>query len=128
MAATPNAFTTGKDDGDVRRRNIQTHEKANGGTVYKIEAEDTKKVQKVSSSEAGVARRCLLTADSCYSKNPTSLPSWTNGNSSSPLLYLQHLLSLHGCGALAYRLLSRGMKPSKLFCHFLTQLYHVAAD
>ncbi len=60
MAATNHAFTTGKDDGDVRRRNIQTYEKANGGTVYKIEAEDTKKVQKVSSCEVGAARECLL--------------------------------------------------------------------
>ena len=60
MAAAHDAFTTGKDDGDVRRRNIQTYEKANGGTVYKIEAEDTKKLQKVSSSEAGAVRRCLL--------------------------------------------------------------------
>lgn len=60
MAATRDAFTTGKDDGDLRRRNIQTHEKANGGMVYKIEAEDTKKLQKVSSSEARAARGQLL--------------------------------------------------------------------
>ena len=60
MAATHDAFATGKDEGDVRRRNIQTHEKANGGTVYKIEAEDTKKLQKVSSSEARAAGGRLL--------------------------------------------------------------------
>lgn len=56
MAASNGAFTTGKDEGDIRRRNIQTYEKANGGTVYKIEAEDTKKLEKVRPVEAGAAR------------------------------------------------------------------------
>ena len=48
--ATPNgayASGAGKDDAEVRRRNVQSFEKANGGTVYKLEAEDTKKLQKV---------------------------------------------------------------------------------
>jgi hypothetical protein len=52
MAATSGASTTGIDDGDVRRRNVQSHEKANGGMVYKIEAEDTRKLPKVSPCEA----------------------------------------------------------------------------
>jgi general stress protein 26 len=52
MAASDAIFTTARDDGEVRRRNIQTYEKANGGTVYKIDAEDTKKLHKVSSNRA----------------------------------------------------------------------------
>jgi hypothetical protein len=64
MAAPNGAFTTGKDDGDVRRRNVQTYDKANGGTVYKIEAEDTKKLQKVSSLEPVAAGELSSTADS----------------------------------------------------------------
>jgi dolichyl-phosphate-mannose-protein mannosyltransferase len=48
MASANSPFTSGKDDGDVRRRNVQSYEKANGGTVYRLEAEDTKKLQKVS--------------------------------------------------------------------------------
>lgn len=55
MTATNGAFTTGKDDGEARRRNVQTHEKANGSMVYEIEAEDSKKLHKVSSSKAGAA-------------------------------------------------------------------------
>jgi hypothetical protein len=64
MAAPNGAFTTGKDDGDVRRRNVQTYEKANGGTVYKLEAEDTKKLQKVTSLEPGAAGELSAAADS----------------------------------------------------------------
>jgi hypothetical protein len=48
MAATDAAFATGKDDGEVRRRNVQGYQKANGGTVLKIEEEDTKKLPEVS--------------------------------------------------------------------------------
>jgi len=59
MAATSGAFTTGTDDGDVRRRNVQSHEKANGGMAYKIEAEDTRKLPKVSPREAFAARESL---------------------------------------------------------------------
>jgi hypothetical protein len=47
MTSSNGAFTTGRDDGDSRRRNVQSYEKTNGGTVIKIEAEDTKKLQKV---------------------------------------------------------------------------------
>ena len=56
MAATNGAFTTGRDDSDVRRRNAHTYEKANGGVVDKIDAEDSKKLQKVNTLEAVAAR------------------------------------------------------------------------
>lgn len=55
MASTNGTFTTGMDDGDARRRIIQTYEKANGSTVHKIEAEDIKKLHKVSLPQAGAA-------------------------------------------------------------------------
>ncbi len=55
MSATNGAFTTSKDDGEIRRRNVQTYEKANGGTVSKIEAEDTRKLLKVNQHEAEAA-------------------------------------------------------------------------
>jgi hypothetical protein len=48
--STPNGVYTsgaGKDETELRRRNIQSYEKANGGAVYKLEAEDAKKLQKV---------------------------------------------------------------------------------
>lgn len=38
---------TGRDEAELRRRNVQSYEKANGGAVYKLEAEDAKKLQKV---------------------------------------------------------------------------------
>lgn len=47
MAASGTAFATGKEDGEIRRRNVQNYEKVNGGTVYKVEAEDTRKLHKV---------------------------------------------------------------------------------
>lgn len=47
MAASSDTTSTSIDqDGSVRRRNV--YSKANGGTVYKVDAEDTKKLQKVS--------------------------------------------------------------------------------
>lgn len=50
------ASGAGKDEADIRRRNVQSYEKANGGAVYKVEAEDTKKLQKVwSITGAGIA-------------------------------------------------------------------------
>jgi dolichyl-phosphate-mannose-protein mannosyltransferase len=52
MAASHGAFTTGTDDGDVRRRNIQSYEKSNGSTVYKLEAEDAKKLSEVNTVQA----------------------------------------------------------------------------
>ena len=48
--STPNGVYTsgaGRDEADLRRRNVQSYEKANGGAVYKLEAEDTPKIQKV---------------------------------------------------------------------------------
>lgn len=41
------ASGAGKDEAELRRRNVQSYEKTNGGAIYKLEAEDTKKVQKV---------------------------------------------------------------------------------
>ncbi|KAL9106347.1 MAG: hypothetical protein Q9227_008616 [Pyrenula ochraceoflavens] len=47
MATSGEAYTTAADpNGNVRRRNVQSYEKANGGAVYKVEAEDRKKIQK----------------------------------------------------------------------------------
>ena len=56
MAATNGGYTTGtgKDEAELRRRNVASYEKANGQHVYKVEAEDTKKIQKVASSSAKV--------------------------------------------------------------------------
>lgn len=59
MAASDAAFTTGKDDGEVRRRNVQSYQKANGGTVLKIEAEDTKKLPKVSLLRPSSGSECF---------------------------------------------------------------------
>lgn len=50
MATThQNGVTTGasKDEAEIRRRNVQSYENANGGQVVKIQAEDKKKVKKV---------------------------------------------------------------------------------
>ena len=53
MAVTDGAISTGTNDGDVRRRNVQSYEKkTNGGTVYKLEAEDTKKLSRVTPVKA----------------------------------------------------------------------------
>lgn len=51
MTTVPNgnyATGTGKDEAELRRRNVTTQQTANGGHVYKIEAEDVKKLKKVS--------------------------------------------------------------------------------
>lgn len=47
MAASNAALSSGagKDEAELRRRNVQSYQKANGGSVYKLEAEDTKKTQ-----------------------------------------------------------------------------------
>jgi hypothetical protein len=48
--STPNGVYTsgaGKNEADIRRRNVQSYEKANGGAIQKVEAEDTKKLEKV---------------------------------------------------------------------------------
>lgn len=49
MATMNEGFATGavKQDAELRRRNVSNYENANGGTVYKLHAEDTKKLQKV---------------------------------------------------------------------------------
>lgn len=50
MTTVPNGgMTTGaaRDEAELRRRNVTTKETPNGGHIYKIEAEDTKKLKKV---------------------------------------------------------------------------------
>lgn len=47
--ATNRAVTTGnaaQNEADLRRRNVQSYENANGNQVVKLEAEDRKKVKK----------------------------------------------------------------------------------
>lgn len=48
MASTNSAVATGagNDEVEMRRRKVSSHEKANGSTVYSLDAEDTKKLQK----------------------------------------------------------------------------------
>ena len=48
--STPNsvyASGAGTNEADIRRRNVPSYDKANGGAVRKVEAEDTKKLEKV---------------------------------------------------------------------------------
>lgn len=47
MAGSTDTFTSGagKDEAELRRRNVRSYEKANGGAVYTLEAEDTKKTR-----------------------------------------------------------------------------------
>ncbi len=49
MAMTSGAHATGagRDEAELRRRKVDNYEKANGQHVYKVDAEDTKKLQKV---------------------------------------------------------------------------------
>lgn len=49
MAAATSGHATGagKEEAELRRRNVSGYEKANGAQVVKVEAEDTKKLQKV---------------------------------------------------------------------------------
>ena len=49
MAAPNSGYATGagKDDAELRRRNVTGYEKSNGSQVVRVEAEDTKKLQKV---------------------------------------------------------------------------------
>lgn len=83
MAATNSAYTTGagKDEAELRRRNVTGYETANGGQVMKLEAEDTKKLQKVCSSTVGL--RIPLTC--MHSQSPASSRPSTTMSSSSPL-------------------------------------------
>ena len=54
MASAEGGFTTGvgNDQAELRQRNTSSYEKANGSTVYKVQAEDTKKLRKVCAGEA----------------------------------------------------------------------------
>lgn len=45
------ATGAGSDDAELRRRNVTSYENVNGQHVYKVEAEDTKKLQKVRGTE-----------------------------------------------------------------------------
>lgn len=65
MAVTDGAISTGTDEGGIRRRNLQSYEKTNGSTVYRLEAEDTKKLSRVNPVQAvplGVRSSQLLTS------------------------------------------------------------------
>ncbi|KIW57650.1 hypothetical protein PV05_02217 [Exophiala xenobiotica] len=48
MATVKGGYTTGagQDEAELRRRNVTSYDNANGQHVYKVEAEDTKKLQK----------------------------------------------------------------------------------
>lgn len=64
MATTGHtAVTSGasKEEAELRRRNVQSYQNANGGQVYKLEAEDKKKLQKKACRE--LALRTSLTID-----------------------------------------------------------------
>jgi hypothetical protein len=47
MAAVNGGYTTGagRDEADLRRRNVTSYDNANGQHVYKVEAEDIKKLK-----------------------------------------------------------------------------------
>ena len=49
MASTKGGYATGAtgDEAELRRRNVTSYQSANGQHVYKVEAEDKKKLQKV---------------------------------------------------------------------------------
>lgn len=49
MASANAGYTTGagRDEADLRRRNVASYENTNGQHVYKFEAEDKKKITKV---------------------------------------------------------------------------------
>jgi len=53
MATTNGGYATGagRDEAELRRRNITSFENANGAHEYKVEAEDKKKLQKVGHSK-----------------------------------------------------------------------------
>lgn len=57
MAANNGGYTTGanREDSELHKRNVTSYEKTNGSQVVKVEAEDTKKLQKVSRT----IRHCL---------------------------------------------------------------------
>jgi hypothetical protein len=75
MAATNGGYTTGagKAEADLRRRNVSSYETVNGSTVNKVEAEDRKKLQKVSEANIPLA---VLEVDCCsHHRSPASQPS-----------------------------------------------------
>jgi hypothetical protein len=49
MASPNSSYTTGRagNEAEIHKRNVGSYEKANGQHVYKIEAEDQKKLRKV---------------------------------------------------------------------------------
>ena len=46
-----NATGAGREEAELRRRNVSGYEKANGNQVVKLEAEDTKKLNKASPTD-----------------------------------------------------------------------------
>jgi len=72
MATTNGGHTTGagKAEADLRRRNVSSYETVSGNNVSKVEAEDTKKLQKVLEANVPLA---VLEVDCCsHHGNPTS--------------------------------------------------------
>lgn len=49
MATTNGGYATGagKDEAELRRRNVTSYETANGQHIYKVEAEDTKSFKRL---------------------------------------------------------------------------------
>ena|SRR2546429_1727220 len=90
------ASGAGKDEAEIRRRNVQSYEKANGEGVYKFEAEDTKKTQKVcprSGEKKENQKQCRISAWRPFAASPSITNKflnshnqafwncWTNGSS-----------------------------------------------
>jgi hypothetical protein len=74
MAAVNGGYTTGanRDDGDLHRRNVTSYDKTNGSHVVKLEAEDTKKLQKVQHTPY-LRRTAGLTFDAAATEHFTDL-------------------------------------------------------
>jgi hypothetical protein len=79
MATTNGGYATGagRDEAELRRRNITSYDNANGQHIYKVEAEDKKKLQKVSLFQPLHQPR----SNEISSPNLVSWPFLTNGNS-----------------------------------------------
>lgn len=56
MATTNGGYATGagRDEAELRRRNITSFENANGQHVYRVEAEEKKKLRKVANTGVDV--------------------------------------------------------------------------
>ena len=82
MATANGGYSTGaaNDEADLRQRNVSSYEKANGNTVYKLEAEDTKKLQKVVVSSMRISN--LANGANSGRSSRESYNSWTSGSSS----------------------------------------------